>query len=707
LSGDASGEGMAAYVAALEQRVAFLESLYDALPIPIVAKSCEGRYLLVNRAFEGFFGRPREEFLGKTMVEVNGYEQAQAYFAKDLELLHMGGIQRYEEQMVNAQGRQREIECNKAIFHNGQGEPAGLICAILDVTERCRAERMLALREREFRTLVEHSPDGVVRYGRDLRRQYVNPSFAALFQNDKTALLGKRPSEYPGTGYADDFERKLAHVFACAEELEFELPWENDEGRHGHVLMKLVPEFDTDGTVASVLAVGRDITELNVSREKIHRMAYFDTLTTLPNRSLFNERLRQVLAEAAATPNYLAGVMMIDMDRFKGVNDTMGHAAGDDLLREVAERLNACVRPSDTVARLGGDEFAVLLPGVADRQALERISKRILEQMDERFLLNGKEVFVSCSIGIALYPSDSREAEVLMQYADSAMYLAKRSGRRGFRFYAKELTAGAAEHLQLESALRRAIERGEFELHYQPKVSCHGNEVIGSEALLRWRRPGIGLVPPDQFIPIAEETGLIVELGEWVLREACSAAVEWNRPGMVPHTVAVNLSARQFQDRELLQLVSDTLHATGCRPQWLELEITESLLLEQADGVLHTLSAFKDMGFSIAIDDFGTGYSALSYLTRFPIDVLKMDRSFIQQMTADRRHGELVKAMLSIAHCLGLQVVAEGVETLEQAAFLAAQGCQTAQGYLYSKPLPRAELASLPRVFVIAAETAL
>lgn len=441
---------------------------------------------------------------------------------------------------------------------------------------------------------------------------------------------------------------------------------------------------------------GRLLDALGQMDRQLHRMVYYDPLTSLPNRVLFNERLQQTIAGAESAPDRLHGVMMIDIDRFKGVNDTMGHAIGDELLRQAAARLRAMVRSDDTVSRLGGDEFTVLLPGCRDRSVLEDIARKIIDGFDRHFVLSEREVFVSCSIGIALYPVDSVEPDDLMKYADSAMYLAKRSGRRGFRFYSQELTVDAATRLALESELRYAVKRGELELHYQPKVSFRAHEVIGSEALLRWRRPG-GLVPPNKFIPIAEETGLINELGMWVLREACRAAAEWNARCAERHKVAVNLSARQFQCDDLVQMVTRILEETGCRPEWLELEITESVLLEEGETIMNTLSAFKSMGLSIAIDDFGTGYSALSYLTRFPIDVLKIDRSFVQKMTADQRDAELVKAILSIARCLGQQVVAEGVETAEQAVFLADNGCEFAQGFLYSRPLPKPHMTTLPR----------
>ncbi|MEC5406545.1 EAL domain-containing protein [Paraburkholderia sp. MPAMCS5] len=566
------------------------------------------------------------------------------------------------------------------------------VCGSRDIPERGHPE---ASREPEFRSLVERMPDLVVHYDRDLRRTYVNPAFAAFAEGGAASLIGKKPSERSSWQYAATFEQKLAQVFATGMGLEFEVPgWRDLSDNQCSYLVRLVPEFDADGAVETVMSVGRDIRELTASRQKIQWLAFHDPVTALPNRALFKERLEQTIAAGGNARRGLIGVMMVDLDRLKSVNDTMGHAIGDELLRQAAERLQDCVRSRDTVARIGGDEFAVLLPAVHDKGALEDIARAMVARLDEGFSLQGREVFISCSIGIALYPTDSAKAEDLVQYADLAMYRVKRSGRRNFCFYSKELTVHASMHLQLDSELRRAIERGELALHYQPKVTGNG-EVIGSEALLRWKRTGGGFVSPQHFIPIAEESGLIVDLGKWVLHEACRAAAEWNAPGVVLHKVAVNLSARQFRFFDLVAMVEEILRETGCRPEWLELELTESLFLEEDDNVLDALSSLKSMGLSIAIDDFGTGYSALSYLTRFPIDTLKIDQSFIHKVITDKRHAELVKAILSIARCLGLEVVAEGVETPEQEAFLRANGCTTAQGFLYSRPLPKPEMTAL------------
>jgi diguanylate cyclase (GGDEF)-like protein/PAS domain S-box-containing protein len=671
-------------------------ALVENLPDPFFRYDRDHRRTYVNAQVEKLTGKPAASMLGLTVKES---KLASSYWNDVLDrevqcVLDTGEPSRYAMDFQTPEGELKYFDCWLGPVSDEKSETDSVMLIMRDTTERKLFEMKLAEREREFRTLVENSADTVARHDRDLRRVYANPAFGELVEGGVEALIGKLPSEVPGGEGGLLYEEKLHQVLASGEAVEFELKWVNKAGQDVYSLINLTPEFDEEGHVASVLAVGRDITELYTYRQKIHRMAFFDPLTALPNRALFNDRLRQMIADAS-WHGQLAGVMMIDMDRFKTVNDTMGHAVGDELLRETGRRLSTCVRAYDTVARLGGDEFAVLLPDVRSGDDLGTIADKMRSVFDAPFLLEGKEVFISCSIGIALYPDDSIDAEDLVKYADSAMYYAKRSGRNNFRFYANNLTESANERLTLESELRHALERNEFSLHFQPKVCLEKGMMIGSEALLRWQRPQHGFVSPDKFIPIAEDSGLIVELGEWVLREACRIACEMNGVGRSLHKVAINLSARQFMSNDLVETVTRVLEETGCYPEWIELEITESLLLDEYGEVLETLKAFRALGITIAIDDFGTGYSALSYLARFPINTLKIDRSFINTMTTDKYCAELVKAILSIASSLGQQVVAEGVETDEQALFLQTHNCEVAQGYLFSKPVPWEELLAL------------
>jgi diguanylate cyclase (GGDEF)-like protein/PAS domain S-box-containing protein len=560
-----------------------------------------------------------------------------------------------------------------------------------EIAERKRAEEELC-------TILGNSPDTIARYDRECRRVYVNPALAGQVDGGAEALLGKTPAECAGGANSAIYTAKIKEVLASGENAEFELSWTDMDGREIDHHVRLTAERDAAGNIVSVLGVGRDITELNAHRKRIYQMAFYDPLTSLPNRALFNDRLGQMLTDAD-WHGQQAGVMLLDLDRFKAVNDTLGHSTGDELLRNAASRLTYCLRGYDTVARLGGDEFAILLPEVRSSDDLGRIANKILASFGESFELNGKEVFVSCSIGIAMYPADGEAADDLLKQADSAMYLAKRSGRNTFRFYSSDLMESANERLMLESDLRRGFSRGELELYYQPKVSFADGSMVGSEALLRWKHPQRGMVSPDTFIPIAEDCGLIVEIGEWVLRGGCRTAREWNRAGKPLHKVAINLSARQFQSGNLVKTVRKVLAETACLPQWIELEITESLLLDEDGEVLEMLGVFREMGITVAIDDFGTGYSALSYLSRFPIDTLKIDRSFTSRVTEGGHHAELVRAMLSIARSLSQEVVAEGVETEAQASFLRSHGCHIAQGYLYGKPVPKEVFELLPELF--------
>ncbi len=426
--------------------------------------------------------------------------------------------------------------------------------------------------------------------------------------------------------------------------------------------------------------------------EKLNYLALYDVLTRLPNRTLFFDRLSQALAQAKRDAR-LAGIMFIDLDRFKTINDTYGHGVGDDLLRLVGERLRESVRESDTVARLGGDEFAIALSGLATPDDANLVAQKTIAALARPFDLDGRETYMTASIGLALYPLDAEHAEELLKNADTAMYRAKEQGRNSYRFYRPSMNERASEQLQLETQLRGALRRQEFVLHFQPKISVPDGRISGFEALLRWRHPERGLVLPNEFIATLEDTGMIVPVGEWVMRSVCEQILAWKRAGLEPQPVAVNLSARQFQHERLDTLIGSLLRSSGINPRLLEFELTESLLMSDAEEAARTLRALKAYGVGLSVDDFGTGYSSLAYLKRFPLDVLKIDRAFIRDITSDSDDAAITRAIITLAHSLKLKVVAEGVETREQAQFLQSLACDELQGFYFGEPRMPEEFA--------------
>jgi diguanylate cyclase (GGDEF)-like protein len=427
--------------------------------------------------------------------------------------------------------------------------------------------------------------------------------------------------------------------------------------------------------------------ERKQAEETIRHQAYHDALTHLPNRMLFQDRFAQALARAHRNEEMLA-MLFLDLDRFKTINDTLGHAAGDRLLQQVADRLNHSLREGDTVARLGGDEFMVMLTGFRQVEDVAKVARKLLRIMRPPFFIDGNELHITTSIGISLYPYDGENAETLAKNADIALYRAKEHGRNNYQHYTPSMNARAFEQLTMENKLRHALERREFVLHYQPIIQVETERIVGTEALIRWKRSDGVLVPPGEFIPLTEDMGLIGPIGEWVLRTACRQNREWHSNGTAPCVVSVNLSARQFQQQDLAETVGDILKETRLDPRLLELELTESTLMHNVESARRTLDVLKGMGIRLSIDDFGTGYSSLSYLRRFPIDSLKIDHSFVRDCIQDVDDATIVAAIVSMARSLKLKVVAEGVETQEQLEFLRTLKCDTAQGFYFSRPVP-------------------
>jgi diguanylate cyclase (GGDEF)-like protein len=442
-----------------------------------------------------------------------------------------------------------------------------------------------------------------------------------------------------------------------------------------------------DGRLSVIEGTTIDITERKRAEEQVKHLAFHDPLTSLPNRLLFNDRLTLAVAQAHRHNQKMA-VLFLDLDRFKVINDSLGHSVGDELLRQVAERIQEHVREGDTVARLGGDEFTLLVPGINVEEDAAKIARKICDAIHAPFWIDGRELFVTTSLGVSVYPSDGHDAETLVRNADSAMYRAKEQGRDNYQLYTPAMNAKAIERLSLESRLRQAVANDELELHFQPFIDLKTAEVLGAEALLRWRHPELGLIPPGEFIPIAELSGLIVPIGEWVLRTACAEARKWHQQGFQGLTVSVNLSSRQFQQTDLVSQVTQALEETGLEADKLDLEITESNAMQNAEHSINTLWGLKKQGVRISMDDFGTGYSSLNYLKRFPIDRIKLDQSFVRDLPGDKDDAAIAMAVIAMGRSLELVVIAEGVETEEQLAFLKGHECDQLQGFLLSRPLP-------------------
>ncbi|MBR8256349.1 EAL domain-containing protein [Burkholderia ambifaria] len=506
------------------------------------------------------------------------------------------------------------------------------------------------------------------------------PTFERLLQAvpaDEQPLLVQSFTSLRTEGVPFSLEHRLVHA----------------DGTERCVLHQAESGRDPDHAII-LRGIVQDITERKMQQGRIEYLANHDALTGLPNRNLLSDRMEQAMSQARRT-GQLVAVMVLDLDRFKHINDSFGHSVGDGLLRVVAARLKRSVRDGDTVARLGGDEFVVMLVNLATQADADVIARKILDTFIEPFTLDEHDLHVTTSVGVSLCPTDGANAETLLKTADAALYAAKEHGRNCYRFYTRELGARVEEQTILENALHQAVANHELELYYQPKVDLKTGQISGVEALIRWRRPGIGVIPPDRFIPIAEDCGLILPIGEWVLRTACMQAVAWRRDGHPPIRIAVNLSARQFRQQDVAAMVRTTLEETGLAPDSLELELTESVLMQDCDAIAHTLRELKALGVVLSLDDFGTGYSSLSYLKDLPIDVVKIDRSFLDDVTTSAEGASLTRSIIAMAESLHMETVAEGVETEAQLSFLNRHRCHAMQGYYFSHPVTGDEIADM------------
>ena len=597
------------------------------------------------------------------------------------------GTQLFLFDCLRADGRKIPVELRLVLVWDEFGTFEGVLGVGRDISQQRRAEKDL----RMAATVFEHSTSAIL---------ITDPAGYIVQANDAFS----RVSGYAVSQVLDQLpimltveDQQEAHMSYILKQLHQRGSWEGElwlkrrDGEHYPAWVGITAVFDDEGDLASYVCFFSDISERKASEQRIHRLAYYDALTHLPNRTLFQDRLHTALQQAERQNAWVV-LMFLDLDRFKPINDSLGHAAGDRMLKEMASRLLDCVADDDTVARMGGDEFTLLLqPGASQQAALTRaihVAEQILASLVKPFVLEGREFFVTASIGIALSPQDGNELSQLMKNADTAMYHAKERGKNNFQFYQADMNASALERLELESDLRHALEQEEFTLYYQPQFSGDGKRLTGAEALLRWRHPRRGLVPPGDFIPVLEELGLVVEVGEWVLKQACQQLREWHKAKVRVPKVSVNISARQFSDGQLGTRIANILKETGLPPACLELELTESILMREVSEAMQILAGLKRLGLSIAVDDFGTGYSSLNYLKQFPIDVLKIDRTFVDGLPSGEQDAQIARAIIAMAHSLNLAVIAEGVETHEQLEFLREHGCDEVQGYLFGRPMP-------------------
>ncbi|HYD62693.1 MAG TPA: EAL domain-containing protein [Noviherbaspirillum sp.] len=546
---------------------------------------------------------------------------------------------------------------------------------------------------RKLSRAVEQSANAVVITDREGIIEYVNPWFTRITGFAAEEVVGKTPRVLKSGETHPETYKRLWDTILSGKEWTGELHNTKKNGEFYWCLEVISPLKDENGNITHFVAVTEDISERKQTEQTIRHLAFHDPLTGLPNRRLFNDRLHQAAALRHRKENCFA-LMLLDLDRFKTVNDTLGHDVGDALLKAVAARLLNSTRQGDTLARMGGDEFALIALEITQPEDMARLAEKLLDALSEPFHLFGHELYVTTSIGVTLYPNDAVDAEALIKNADIALYRAKDLGRNNFQFFTSDMNAAMMHRLRLESAMRWAIERNEFMLNYQPQADVVSGRIHGTEALIRWRHPELGMIPPAQFIPLAEETGMIVQIGEWILQTACAQAKAWQLAGL-PMRVAVNLSARQFHQGDLAETIADILRELDLPPDLLEIELTEGILMEDTSQTAAILNKLHDMGVQISIDDFGTGYSSLSYLKRLPIQILKIDQSFVRDIHTDADDRAIVTAVIALAHSMKLRVVAEGVETPEQLAFLREYACDIMQGYLFSKPVTGDEVLSL------------
>ncbi|MGA3093478.1 MAG: EAL domain-containing protein [Terriglobales bacterium] len=668
-----------------EERLRKLSRVVEQSPASVVITDVHGNIQYVNPKFTQITGYSAEEAIGQNPRLLKSGVQSATVYRKLWETVLAGG-EWYGELANKKKNGEIYWEAASVVpIRDTGGVISHLLAVKEDITERRRVEKELRLAQFS----LEHASDAVYWMNSQGRIVYANEASCASLGRSREELLSLSIPDIDPL-FPPDRWQAFWEELKTRSSLTFEVQHQTKQGRAFPVEITAT-YLEFDGQEYS-FAFARDITDRKVAEERVQTLAYYDALTGLPNRTLLRDRLSRALATARRQKHKVA-LLFLDLDRFKIINDSLGHSVGDLLLQEVAGRLSKCSREQDTVARLGGDEFLIVLTDLRDIADVAVAAERFMDAMTAVFVIHDHVLRVSCSLGISIFPEHGADSEALIKNADAAMYSAKDAGRNNFQFFTADMNAQAVQRLTLENSLRLALDREELFLVYQPQMDMATGTIIGLEALVRWQHPELGLVSPSEFIPIAENSGLIMPIGEWVLRTACSQVRKWQEEGLAAVSVAVNVSAVQFRQEGFPQTIRRVLNETGLAPQYLELELTESLLLSNADVMFSVLQQLMAMGLSLAIDDFGTGYSSLSYLKRFPVSKLKIDRSFIQDVAVDVDDAAITSAIISMAKSLNLKVIAEGVENEAQMSFLRDHRCDEIQGYYFSKPLAADEAA--------------
>ncbi len=658
---------------------------FEQAAVGIALVDPEGHWLRVNRRLAAIVGYSKEELLRKTFQDITHPND----LADDLEQMYRmlaGEIENYsiEKRYLRKDGSQVWIHLTVALVRMPDGKPDYFISVVEDINSRKEAER----KTRQAAIVFESTREGVMICNLDGRLLAVNKAFTEISGYAEAEALGKKPSLQKSNRHGPEFYQALWASVHQTGQWQGEVWNRRKTGEVYPAWMTISTVRDKQGRPTQYVGVFTDISQLKHSEAELAHLAHYDPLTDLPNRLLLQSRIGHALDRAGRRSQRTA-LLFIDLDHFKTVNDSLGHVAGDELLVMVTRRLRDRVRDEDTLGRFGGDEFIMVLEPIGDPEDAAGVAQDLLAALAMPFVLSGgNEVYIGASIGISIYPEDGNRAEEVLRNADTAMYRAKEQGRNRFCFYTADMNTHALAQLALEAALRHALDRGELILHYQPKVNMGTGQMTGAEALIRWQREGVGLVPPTEFIPLAEKTGLIVPIGTWVIDEACRQLRLWGNMGWSGLQLAINVSGRQFHAGNLPALVADALNRHGVPPDRLELELTESMLMDDPDATVATLTALKGIGVTLALDDFGTGYSSFAYLSRFPIDVLKIDQSFVRNIVSEPQAAMIAVSIIDLAHRLRLKVVAEGVETEAQLGYLRQRDCDTLQGYYFARPMP-------------------